>query len=150
MNETATTKREQKTLNRVWAHFITSRALPGWDNEINRCSYRGSNGGKCAVGVLLTDEEAALLEQRRNEKDIRLGSGTIAHVLSELSVLGKKLPSLEGLSVLFLTDLQTAHDLAADHAHAVQGGYNGTKFRRRLKKELARLSDKYKLTLPGK
>lgn len=47
---------EQEIFDTVVNHL---RTMPGRSmaRSVNFCAYRGDNGNKCAVGVLLTDEE---------------------------------------------------------------------------------------------
>jgi hypothetical protein len=47
----------QEIFDRVWTHFV----VEGNPRSINDCgcAYRGHGGAKCAVGVLIPDEEYA-------------------------------------------------------------------------------------------
>ena len=48
----------QEIFDTVYHHFITNKQ-PRSTNTFGGCQYRGPNGTKCAVGVLLTDDECA-------------------------------------------------------------------------------------------
>jgi len=58
------------------------------------CAYRGENGKKCAIGALISDED---LTEELNKTPV---------FYSEV----RDLPSLKGLSLVFLTNLQEIHD----------------------------------------
>lgn len=45
----------QEAFNRVWDHFVVKKGKPSMSKDGN-CKYRGPNGAKCAVGVLIPDE----------------------------------------------------------------------------------------------
>lgn len=61
------------------------------------CLYRGPAGMKCAIGALLTDEEARICERKP---------------VVDICFLGLA-PSLFGLDVLLLRNLQGIHDAIA-------------------------------------
>lgn len=53
------TKKElmQSVFNKVWQHFIVEGNPRSYEAPGNTCAYRGANGAKCAVGVLIPDGE---------------------------------------------------------------------------------------------
>ena len=88
---------EQEAFNKVWEHFVANkqpRSVKG-----SSCAYRGDNGTKCAVGVLIPDvlydpnAENVLVISNSNPIIARWMQGP-----------------LNGLSGSFLWALQQAHD----------------------------------------
>ncbi len=69
-----------------------------YDGVEGICAYRGKLGLKCAVGHIISDEE-----YRVEYDDWALG---VTDVIS-------RCPSLAGLAVHFLIDIQRAHDRSA-------------------------------------
>jgi hypothetical protein len=49
----------QEIFNRVWQRFVVEKAPRSLSASGGVCMYRGVNGAACAVGCLLSDEEAA-------------------------------------------------------------------------------------------
>jgi hypothetical protein len=48
---------KQEIFDKVWNHFIVEKNPVGFDNETNVCMYRNAEGYKCAVGILIPDDE---------------------------------------------------------------------------------------------
>jgi hypothetical protein len=46
----------QEIFDRVWTHFVVEGNPRSLGND-GACKYRSSNGAKCAVGVLIPDED---------------------------------------------------------------------------------------------
>lgn len=68
--------------------------------ELETCVYRGEDGTKCAVGVLIPDDEY-------NEAfDNAIDGGTSVATLAR----GNVVPALQGLDVDMLISLQNIHD----------------------------------------
>lgn len=91
--------------------------FPSYDAASGACVYRGPKGMKCAVGVLLPDEIAAVANH-----------ATVYQLDEMLKVAGKPFDFanlVEGLTINDLRNVQNAHDLAASSAHR-----NGTNFKR--------------------
>lgn len=63
------------------------------------CAYRGVEGRKCAIGALISDEEYS---PELEDKDVMT-----------LGLKDALPPSLRGLDIEFLTELQDIHDNAA-------------------------------------
>lgn len=79
----------------------------GFDREHRVCTYRSSEGEKCAVGRLLTEQEYDFLSANRANTDILLAHTPISCVCQ--SLFGTDASS-------FWVRLQAAHDDAAfDH-----------------------------------
>jgi hypothetical protein len=53
----------REAYDRIVEHFSKEGARFGYNLEARRCSYRTSDGRACAVGCLLSDEDAAKLER---------------------------------------------------------------------------------------
>lgn len=73
------------------------RTMPGRSVNARKtvCQYRNSNGNKCAVGVLIPD----------NEYDSDWDINTIG-----IDMIYSKIPSLQGLNINLLQKMQDAHD----------------------------------------
>lgn len=90
---------------------LKAQDAPGWredpENQFNsRCVYRNEKGHGCAVGVLLTDEQAAEFDQMANINCTAFSS--ILYTSPEIvpKVLRRHEP--------FLTQLQVLHDTSVD------------------------------------
>lgn len=68
----------------------------------NTCAYRGENGKKCAVGLLLTDEEVRLV-----------GNNTAVNAIPHRFPSVNLNERVEGLDVRDLTSIQFVHDSLA-------------------------------------
>lgn len=98
---------KQQMFDIVWAHFVTNKnplsiAVDPVTEE-SACRYRGPNGEKCAVGVLLPDE------LYRPEMD-----GPAMAVGNLLKWYGDALPPWMHAEQEFLAALQAAHDEVFD------------------------------------
>lgn len=93
----------QEAFNKVWDHFVTNNGKPSLDFR-GDCLFRGPNGTKCAVGVLIPDDiyDPAMDDPQEHS--------TIPHLLRNFP---KAKELLRGISGDFLKDLQFAHDSAA-------------------------------------
>lgn len=72
------------------------KAMAAYNNY--SCAYAAKDGKKCAVGQLLTKEEAFFMEGKSIDAILR--------------VWPERIPSLAGLDPMFLGRLQSAHDSA--------------------------------------
>lgn len=117
---------EQEIFNKVWEHFVVNKAGPSIN--IGGCAYRGDNGTKCAVGVLLTDEE---IKQMELALDRKCG-------IEGLSVDRLPLPPHLAPHENFLTLLQRVHDGATACAT----------FSDQIKLALEHFAEYHKLTIP--
>ena len=102
---------KQSIFNQVWKHFVTNNQPLSYSN--GQCKYRGDQGAKCAVGLLIPD-------------DIYYPALEGATVTSS-----KMFPVLRllGLSdhIVFLNELQDAHDdVALDYGDADEPGRTAT------------------------
>jgi hypothetical protein len=50
----------QEAFDKIWNHFVVNSGERSFDGKA--CMYRGPNGSKCAIGVLISDEKAAEVE----------------------------------------------------------------------------------------
>lgn len=137
----------QAALNKVYDHFITKENPPSYSGEDGGCRYRGSNGEKCAIGVLIPDEIY------REEMDSNLNDNDVAGVL-KLYPEVRSLLEVEGevtensydfpdSDVCFLDQLQSAHDMAA------QGSWWQGSFKNLFLNKLNSLALNWGLTLPN-
>jgi hypothetical protein len=121
----------QQALDQVWDHFIVGQAPPGLepsrDGEF-MCWYRTPNGCRCAVGVLIPDEQW-------NDKYEDLEVWELREVLSDL---------FGNLDTDFLELLQECHDLAAFDANEAD---DLTLFLPNLKLRLTNLAYEWDLTV---
>ena len=86
----------QEVFNTVVRHLgkQKSRSVhPEFMAGSNHCAYRGHAGKKCAVGVLIPDEQYRASFECKSVKNI-------AH----------HIPALAGMDVMLLSALQTVHD----------------------------------------
>ena len=72
--------------------------MPG-DNST--CAYRGTDGKKCAVGHLLSDEQIAMYGIKEMDNPEKFVSPLLCELVPGV---------LTGIAVEFLSDLQDAHD----------------------------------------
>lgn len=98
------------------------RSMQEGESELY-CAYRGENGMKCAVGHLLTDEEAA-----------GLGNGSVSFVRAQLPSRLRNAKDVFDDSLVFLSHLQNAHDSGV--------------FPESMKRKLHQLANDYSLTIP--
>ena len=90
---------EQTIFNKVAAHLLTQREQSL--NADGRCSYRGQNGRRCAVGCLINDEHY----------HSALGDKTIATYAVRQAVKNSLgLPRLSPRLAFLLEELQILHD----------------------------------------
>jgi hypothetical protein len=90
----------QEIFETVWNHFVVGGAALSKDPFDNACYYRAPDGRKCAVGVLVTDEEC------------RYFGFSSVRTLD----IDKKLPARLRPHVDMLVRLQTMHDSAISDA----------------------------------
>ncbi len=86
----------QTAFNKVWKHFITKYGRRSFDDS--GCRYRGGDGTKCAVGVLIPD-------YAYNKRMEGVGINELLHDFSHLNGLFKD------VSLDFLQLLQVIHDI---------------------------------------
>lgn len=81
-------------IDRVTKHLLC-QGVPS-ETAYESCAYRGEEGRKCAVGVLIPDDEY------KSYWDIRFGT--------KIEVVKSKCPSLRGMDLQLLKELQEIHD----------------------------------------
>lgn len=84
----------QELFDAVWTRFVVNGAPRSMN--AGGCAYRGDDGAKCAVGILVTDNECAEWE----------GWGATSPVIRH------SMPSRLHPHMSLLSDMQDAHDLA--------------------------------------
>lgn len=84
----------QEAFNKIWTHSVQMSEQSS--SLMYPCAYRGTNNNKCFIGALIPDSEynASKMEGKN-----------AAWLVNKL-----KLPSLAGLSVGWLCELQDIHD----------------------------------------
>ena len=111
---------QQDAFNKVWDWFVVQKHPPSrYDGP---CAYRGKNGNRCAIGLLIPDAD--------------YNPSCELNTIEELYG-GPLIPDL-GLPLDFLTSLQEAHDLA----------YPGDQFTGIITVALEQVAEKYNLTIP--
>lgn len=85
----------QEVFDIVAEHLLTQRMRSVEPNDASICLYRGQNGLKCAVGILITDDEYSREMEYKN-----------VSVLKNKNLLPERLIPHSGL----LTVLQSVHD----------------------------------------
>jgi hypothetical protein len=113
---------KQEAFDRVWDWFVV-QGKPRSSNPRGECFYRGDDGAKCAVGVLIPDPEY---------KDHF--EGICAHAL----IRDGKLPALRNIGLEFIADLQQAHD-----GSDIVEGYRG------IRDGLRDVAERHGLRIPG-
>jgi hypothetical protein len=113
----------QEIFDRVWRRFVVERA-PRGVNIHGGCMYRTPGGRMCAVGCLLTDEEAETIM-------VAYGNGSLVNALCSRGLL----PARFKPHMPLLCRLQATHD-----------GPEFDSDRARRLREVANLFD---LTIPG-
>jgi hypothetical protein len=114
----------QEIFDRVWTHFVTNDG-PLSIGEDGECRYRGPNGARCAVGLLIPDDEyTSALDE---------GETIVSRVINRKNCP----PSLRALAEhpKLLSSLQNAHDSAAFGNEEIGAG-------------LRRVAEIYELTIP--
>jgi hypothetical protein len=91
----------QKAFNRIWRHFVTKKGPRSYNGRKNGCMYRGPDGAKCAIGLLIPE---------RLYKPEMEGDNVLADEVWEAA--RKAVP---GVRRRTLKSLQECHDRAADN-----------------------------------
>ena len=115
----------QEAFNAVWRHFVTKGRAKSIGKDGECCMYRGPRGQKCAIGVLIADDDYDPEWDRDDPPSA--GGPTIRRVL------GAPESDME-----FLEDLQYVHD------------YAGYPFHDNIRRRLKGLAAEYNLTIPGR
>ena len=100
-------KKEQEVFDKVIKH-LRAQGERSWDPSTHMCRYRDDCGRACAVGILMTDEEAADADRAVKETD------------ANYDILSDKAEGL-GVQYTFLASLQSIHD---DEFHWDVRGFN--------------------------
>lgn len=91
----------QDVFNRVWDHFVTKGNPRAIINQ--RCLYRTPDGARCAVGLLIPDEEYSPDIESRGVSRVAESCPTVAGIARSCFGGG-----VTGLA--FLDAMQRAHD----------------------------------------
>lgn len=122
---------KQEDFSKVWNHFVVKKNPPSKESPNTFCRYRGNDGLRCAIGILLPDE----LYSPRME-----GRGVVG-----LLKLGKELEAwIRSHNVHLLVALQNAHDNAAEVA--VRGKVD---FHKSLEKRLRMVATMFECEIPA-
>ena len=90
----------QQHFNKVWDYFITKENPKSYDSTTGYCLYRGPNGTRCAIGILIPDK----LYNPGMEKS------SIDSVLTNFPKLADYLESKSMEDRVFMYKLQSCHD----------------------------------------
>ena len=129
---------QQEAFDIVWQAFVVE-GRPQSVGTRGRCFYRGPNGARCAVGLLMPDE----LYEARFDEVVTSAKMLPAHVQNACcSQDGRR--GLVGIltAPLLLTALQRAHDTF------IEGVSTGT-FQEHMRSHLADVAWRFGLTVPG-
>lgn len=140
----------QEAFDRVWQWFVVDKNNPSIDPGTRMCVYRGPDGTRCALGVLLPDDLYSPHLEGLNARTMFSGfflnedeSDTIAVAVKPVTAwLNTELADNDRLVVA----LQKAHDMAANN------GLSPTPplevFHRELEMRLRDLALSYRLQVP--
>lgn len=126
---------KQDIFNRVWDHFVTKGGSASFRKHGGgtTCAYRGEDGARCAVGVLVPDE------LYRPEWDgAAVSVSTLARDSKSFAEMLEIVGCAEHLGLL--GELQRAHDGASV--------YEGATFGRVIQKYLRHVADEHNLYIP--
>jgi len=140
---------QQEILDRVWNYFITQKNPQSMSTEADSttpiCMYRTSTGNRCAVGVLIPDENyhpgledlgaVDWIVTKIRERD-RLQN---PDPLPALEQLGEDMRALLLEHETFLTKIQTAHDTTP---------LEDETFEDMLRERLTRIAHRFSLKVP--
>jgi len=115
---------KQEIFNKVWDHFIVNKGKRSMSPSGKSCRYRGEDGGRCAVGILIPDEMYSSEIEGSRVHCLDINSNDI------YQYLGKD-------NMLFLDSLQCVHDESRCWNKGVMDS-----------KSLMLLAKTYKLTIP--
>lgn len=131
---------KQTIFNKVWNHFIVKKGKASFSSEMKQCLYRGPNGAKCAIGVLIPDS----VYEPKMEKFGNL-SGLIMLSDKFQNWAKKDLDkSVTEFNYEFLFKLQLAHDELAVK------NLTDKEFTGRYKEKLLDIAHMFKLKVQGK
>jgi hypothetical protein len=141
-------KFQQDTFNTVWNHFVVGGGLPSYKPAPRgvECLYRGPNGSKCGIGILIADEDY----------DEAIEGSSVESLHPSLFGLGANTDQ-EDRDFEFLMDIQAAHDFAAEDALAfddrvVFGGRKDVSSRRfgdLMQSQLKSVAEQHGLEVPS-
>lgn len=121
---------KQDAFNLLWEYYIIFRNRRGWDIEQGRHMYRGSDGCRCPVGVLLPD---VLYNSSMEGYDVQQLWEEDDDFHQHFQLVGLQ----------FLKDVQDAHDDGI-------GPKGATDFNGYMQKKLRELAEIYDLVIPDK
>lgn len=116
----------QEAFNVVWRSFVIEKAPPSLDHE-SYCVYRGPNGEKCAVGLLIPDDLYRMEFEGKSLRSIVCLDSTLRKMFS-------------GDTLQLLLDMQSAHD---DNCDLMGGEFNSA-----MKRDLMEIWDYFGLEIP--
>ena len=93
--------KQQEAFNKVWQHFVVEKNPPGRSGDGIGCFYCTPEGNRCAVGALVTMEEA--------KKMVADELGSVRH-MQEFNWRIYIPESIRNLDRQFLIALQDSHD----------------------------------------
>jgi len=151
----------QDALGVVWDHFVVRRAPPAIEmlnpEEGPSCVYRTANGCRCAVGLLLSDEDAALAPRGMNVHSLlRDGFSFANSPLVRRVFPGCAVPSTvpieewtrsQKAAAEFLIALQDAHDEPA--IGGIRYDDDDASFHKSIRSWLLRIAEAFGLEVPS-
>jgi len=116
----------QEAFEKIWQYFVIEKHGPSMQANkcgVLECAYRGDNGARCAIGVLIPDAQYSRgMEQK------------------SASAIYSKVPALHSIDRILLDRLQTLHDLSASC---------GSEFARVIETRLCEFACDHNLQIPG-
>ena len=152
----------QDALGVVWDHFVVRRAPPAIEvlnpEEGPSCVYRAADGCRCAVGLLLSDEDVALAPRGTNVLDLFFDGFSFAnsprvHRLFPGCAVPLAMPveawtRSQKAAAEFLAALQEAHDESA--LYGIRHDDDGdTSFHKSIRSWLLRIAEAFGLEVPS-
>lgn len=128
----------QEMFDKVWDHFVT-KGKPLSVSAKGSCFYRGPKGERCAFGVLIPDR---LYDPNMDAFGGVRASSLLRWYPDVAEYLDAEVSYEEATGdMLFIDDLQTAHDrVAKGDADWLEAGIEGS---------LRELADRYDLVVPA-
>ena len=148
LEEYAPPSHAQKAFNEVWRRFVIEKHLPGIDYAKTRCSWKGTDENRCAIGWLIPDDMLSEIKpgMQQSVKGIVRGKNSIAMYFKK------------HYNINFLRDLETLHDhgvqtighLVNKAKYKARVAESVGKFHTSVKLQLIEVARKWSLTIPGK
>jgi len=126
----------QEAFSQNWTHFVTNKGKPSVD-ATEKCRYRGDNGAKCGIGLLIADKKySAAIEGVSVGYSFDLQEKLLHRIMVD--------SGFQENQFMFLSLLQACHDNAA-----IEMFPEGKSFHERIEIRFRQLAKIYDLTIPA-